>query len=492
MNTRTRFLREFSEDTRELIDEHSLAKAYMREPESTNAIMTFIMGNESDDLPLTFLTEGQDGGVETIEGVEYTWDVYGEIDPTDSLVAHSYLASDKPGVGNTMVYIVMKTNKFKRQHTITSPSGIKCRIQTDGIPHGTGTMYGIMKHNPDPNAYIPIEDLSIGKYWSMGIATVSESKSKGAYDSTTLPGKRTNQISFVRNSYAIAGNVANARIREINFSTPETGNITMYTDMVEWEKNLKWKKYQEEWYWNSEYNRNEAGEIVLRDPESGEPIPHGAGVKQIAKQANSTTYGLDLQLNHLKSFISNLYNGFENSDNTPDEIVAYCGEGFMEDFDLAIKRDGNDYAVAMGYEMINSSSAGLTYGAYFKGYRLPNNKIVKLVHLRLLDKGTEAVQQKKNGMIHPRTGKPICSHSAYFLDHTTYNGVKNIQMYTQKGRAIIRGVVKGLSPLPTGWGNIKNDSLATDMDQSSIHYFSAKGINIRNEEHCGFIECVLD
>ena len=492
MNTRTRFLKDFSEDNRGFIDENSVAKAYQQSPTQTNSLLTFIMGKEEDKFPLTFLTEGQEGGVEEIDGIEFTWDVWGDQDPTDLVTACMYNATDKPGINSSMFYIVTKTNKFKNKHTISSPNKTRCRIMTDAKEHAMGFMYGVKLFNPDANAYIDPSELTAGHYWSMGIATVSESKSTGAYDNITLPGKRTNQISFVRKSYKIAGNVANARIKELSINTKSKGKLSMFMDLVEWDNTIKWKKYQEEHYWNSEYNRRENGEIPLRDEETGEPIPTGAGIGQICKDANYTSYGLTLPLALLKSFISALYNGWTTSDYMPEELVAYCGEGFMEDFDNAIKVEGNGYAEALGYEMIKNSSDGLVYGAYFKGYRLPNNKVLKLVHLQLLDKGTDAENDRKNGNVHPRTGRAMTSHSAYFVDHTTYDGNRNVKMYTQKGRAILRGVVKGMSPLPKGWGNFSNtEFMSTDRDESSLHFFSAKGINISNEEHCGFIECIL-
>ena len=133
-------------------NENSLANALLTKPDVITPVITHLAGRESNKFPLTFLTEGQAGGVKPIElnDVQYEWNVMGRMKNSDKLVSTSYSAGDKPGVNNTPFFIVFETNWLKVQHTIVSPNGVQARIQQRPTQVGAHYQYKLQLINPAP------------------------------------------------------------------------------------------------------------------------------------------------------------------------------------------------------------------------------------------------------------------------------------------------------------------------------------------------------
>ncbi len=486
----TRLLYPERYDPKGYTNENSLANALLTRPDQINPIITYYMGKDSDMFPLTFLSEGQVGGVKEIQDVQYEWDVMGRMKHTDYIVSTTYTGGDMPGLNGTTFLVTFKTNWLIEQHGVVSPGGVHARIMAKPIQVGSNFQYTLQLKESDPQAFCPLTELVSGLKWSMvGGATVSESLSMGNRSNIMTPGKRRNQLNFLRKSYHIAGNIANRKV-EVNFNV--NGKQTMlWMDFEEWTNQIEFKKSCEEHYWYSTYNRRPDGTIVMKDVDNGLPIPEGAGIFQIVKQANYDTYGLTLSLTKLKNTVGDVMYGY--TDTGKMQVVLYGGIGFLEDFDTAIKTEAttSGFVEALGRtQMEVDKGAGkydLVYGSYFGAYKHVDGHTIITKHLPLLDYGARAENSPK----HPRTGKPLTSHSGIFVDQSTYDGIKNVQMVSQKGRSLIRGIEKGMSPVPDSWGGNATTIVSTEQDKSSLHLFATKGININRDNHCFLLECVL-
>lgn len=478
-------------DPKGYTDENSLANALLTKPDKINPIITYYMGKDSDMFPLTFLSEGQVGGVKEVDDVQYEWDVMGRMKHSDYVVSTPYTSGDKPGLNGTPFKVTFKTKWLIEQHGLVSPNGVFVRIMTKPEQKGNNYEYTLQLKEPDAGNYCSLSELVAGTKWTMvGAATVSESQSMGNRSNIQTPGKRTNQISFIRKSYHIAGNVANKTV-EVTFNIG--GKPTMkWMAFEEWTNQMEFKRSCEEHYWYSIYNRKPDGTIIMKDYDNGKPIPEGAGVYQICKQANYDTYGLTLPLKKLKNTVGDVMYGA--TDTSKMQVVLYGGLGFLEDFDAAIKSEagagGAGFVQALGATQISAGSPGshdLVYGAYFGAYKHVDGHTIITKHLPLLDYGARA----ENSPRHPISGKPLTSHSGIFVDQSTYDGVKNVQMFTQRGRSLIRGVEKGMTPVPDSWGGNASPLVSTEQDQSSLHLMASKGVNINRDNHCFVLECVI-
>ena len=475
---------------------NSLAKMRLTKADNLNPVITHLMGNESKKFPLTFLTEGQKGGLDSkgIEDIEYNWNVMTRMKQSDSIVSTEYAVTDTPGIGGTTFKVIFKTNWLKQQHIIHSPNGIQARIQAKPIPVATGYLYTLQLIYTKATESCPVGELTPNTRWAMvGGAPVSEAYSSGNESNKQAPGKLKNQISIIRKSYEIGGNVAN---RTVEFQFNIKGKKTNYwMPFEEYQHEMQFKEACEEHLWWSKYNRDASGNITTRDPETGFPIPIGGGINdQIPHQ---DTYGL-LSIQKLHNTVGDVLYGGTDTGNM--DVVLFTGVGGAREFDASIKRDttgtggwklleGN---VADKFVTGAAGSNSLQYGAYFSTYRHVDGHTITIKMLNLLDYGGRADNSPK----HPISGLPLSSYEMYFVDMSNYDGERNVQMVTQKGRSMVRGIEQGMALMKgTSYGdysgNSKNLMLATDQDKSSVHFLKTLGVCIRRNTHCFKLTCDL-
>jgi hypothetical protein len=469
----------------------SLTKARMTNPDTLNPVITHMMGKESKKFPLLFLTEGQKKGVKYVEiqDVEYDWPVFGRLRRTDAVASTDYVAGDKPGLGGTPVYVTFKTRWLKYQHNIVSPLGIKARIMSrpEKVANGYRYQLDIIRNNN--TTFIPLSELAPNTLWAMsGGANVSESYSVGNESNKQFPGKVKNQLGILRKSYEVGGNVSQ-RMMTFHFPKSGGGESSYYLPFEEWQHEMNFKQDCEESLWESEYNRDENGTIMNIDPDTQLPIPYGAGVK--AQIPNRDTYGI-LTARKIKSIVSEVMYGATDTDNM--NITLFTGMGGKEEFSNAIMNEMSGWSAYDG--ALNSTVTGgprnLVYGAFFTGFRHVDGHIINVAHLPYLDFGGTA----ENAPRHPISGKPITSYEMHFVDMSVYDGENNVQLVTQKGRSLIRGIEQGMTLLKgLNYGDYRGNQmdiqLSTSQDKTAIHYLKTLGVAIRRNTHCFSLYCSL-
>ena len=304
------------------------------------------------------------------------------------------------------------------------------------------------------------------------------------------PGKMTSQLEFHRFSKEIAGNISNT-IVTYEFKTKGGGTTNLWINEEMRQFDIQNRVMEEERLWFAEYNRNENGEVLLIDPDNGQPIQHTSGMIEICRESNYDTYGEVLTLNKIERTVGDVLN--KDTDTGSMEVVLFGGKGFMQDFDMAIRNDARSegFATPLGDKMIEDFNGGLSYGKYFRRYKTVDGHIITVQGLNFLDHGTIAENAKANGMIHPRTGLPITSHQAFLIDMSSYGGERNVRKVRQKGQIYNAGVIKGLTPIPASWGGVPNNSLGTEIDMSRYEVKNSFGLQVNNSTKMLQLECVL-
>ena len=479
-------------DDRGYSNEETIAHLMLAKPEEINNVLTYTYGMDDDRFPLTFLTEGQGGaGVVDIATVQWTWKTMGRMKFND-FVLYFNIANTTPGKGGSMFEVEFKTHWLIEQYGLIAPDGVtQVRIMKDlgEGPHG-GYLYRLKLTNPDPNAYVDLDNLKAGKYWSMTAPTISESYSKGNRSNVMGPGKMQSQLEFHRYSKEIAGNISNV-IVTYEFKTKDGGTTNLWINEEMRQHDIQCRIMDEERLWLAEYNRDVNGEIHLIDPDNGQPIPHTAGMQQICRESNYDTYGEVLTLNKIERTIGDVLD--KDTDTGSMEVVLACGKGFSQDFDMAIRNDARSegFATPLGDKMIEDFEGGLSYGKYFRRYKTVDGHVITLKHLPFLDNGTIAENAKANGMIHPRSGLPITSHQAFLVDLSTYQGVRNVRKVRQKGQIYKAGVLKGLTDIPASWGAVPTNSISTEIDMSRYEVKNSYGLQVNNATKMFQLKCVL-
>lgn len=474
--------------------ENTMVKLMLTSPDKLSSKLVRLWGQDSDKLPLTHMTLGQgESGVKKVNEVEYYLNVIGRMTFTDEIEYNQYGPSDKPGYGGAPFYLYAKTNRFTVQFGLIGPDGkTRARIMEAGqeIP-GRGFRFTCQLKSTKSNSFVDPTMLDTGKTWVMTAPTVSESLSDGNKTNVMGPGKIHNQIAFNRYSKNIAGNLAN-KVTQIEFPTESGGTTNLWINEEMRQFDIQLRQMNEEFNWTSEYNRAVDGSVSMKDYRTGLPITEGAGAFEQVREQNHDTYGYRLTLDKIKTVISTVFDG------TPDDgkmdIAMFAGDGMIDDFDMAIKSDltSSGFTMAMGDKAISGEGGKLSYGAYFTQYRDIKGNTISVKPLALLNNGSIAEVQKKNGLIHPRTKKPMSSHSAIFLDMSTYEGENNVKMVQMTGQEEINAIYKGLSPVPASWGAMGgNNMIATKVDESSFEKKMSTGIAIMNTRNCFALDCEL-
>ena len=400
-------------------------------------------------------------------------------------------ANTKPGLGGAEFEIHTSTHWFIEQYGLIGPDGkTQLRIQKDLGESPYGYAYLVKLTNPNPNAFVDPEMLAKGKYWSMTAPTVSESYSKGNRSNSMGPGKMTSQLEFHRYSKEIAGNLANV-VTQYQFKNGNGGTSNLWINEEMRQFNLTMRVMNEERLWIAEYNRNTNGEIALKDRDNGKPIPHTSGMLEICRESNYDTYGEYLTIGKLKRIVDDVLD--RDTDTGSMEVVLMAGKGFMEDFDDALKRDAKDsgFLTPLGEKEIQGSGYGLEYGAYFRAYKTVDGHRITVKHCSFFDKGTIAEAAKQNGYIHPRTGLPVTSHQAAFIDFSTYEGTRNVRMVRQKGQIYKAKVIEGMTDIPACWGLPNTNHAATEIDLARYEVKSSIGLQVNNSTKMFLLSCVL-
>lgn len=490
-----RILQHETFDGRGFTTNNSLAEARITKADTLTPVITHLMGNDTKKFPLTFLTEGQRGGMRTIgiEDIEYDYPVMTRMKQSDVIVSHEYTAATKVGQKGIPFHLIFKTNWLKDQHLVRTPNGKVARVLSkEKVAQGWRYTFQLIYR--DSNDYMPTTEMAPGLRWSMsGGAPVTEAYSSGNESNKQTPGKLKNQISILRKSYEFGGNVSN-RTTEFEFNI--NGTVTKYwMPFEEFQHEMQFKEACEEHLWESTYNRDISGNITTIDPETGFPIPIGAGVDD--QIPNKDTYGV-LTVSKLSRTVGDVLYGA--TDTGRMEVVLFTGVGGAREFDKAIKREANG---AGGWSLIEGGAAdkfvtgpagsnNLSYGAYFSQYRHIDGHTITVRLLNLLDFGGRA----ENSPLHPIDGLPLSSYEMYFVDMSTYDGIRNVQMVNQKGRSMIRGIEQGMT-LVKGKsygdynGNATTLNLATDIDKAAVHFLKTLGVNIRRNTHCFKLTCDL-
>ena len=472
-------------------NEESIAYLQLQKPVEINAFLTYNYGMDDDRFPLSFMTEGQGtSGTVDIATVQWTWSTMGRMKFTD-FVTYFNTANTKPGLGGAEFEVHFSTHWFIEQYGLIAPDGkTQVRVQKDLGESAYGYGYILKLTSPNPNAFIDPEMLAKGKYWSMSAPTVSESYSKGNRSNSMGPGKMTSQLEFHRYSKEIAGNLANV-ITEYEFKTKGGGTSKLWINEEMRQFHLNMRVMNEERLWMAEYNRNANGEVLLKDRDNGKPIPHTSGMLEICRESNYDTYGEYLPINKIKRTVGDVID--RDTDTGTMDIVLLGGKGFLEDFDESLKMDAkeNGFLTPLGDKEIQGMGGNLEYGAYFRKYKTVDGHTITAKHCSFFDKGTIAEAAKQNGMIHPRSGLPITSHQACFIDFSSYEGHRNVRMVRQKGQIYKAKVIEGMTDIPACWGLPNTNHAATEVDMARYEVKSSLGLQVDNSNKMFLLKCVL-
>jgi hypothetical protein len=444
-------------------DEASLNRALLLKPDVIGPALTFLLGREDERFPLSFVTEGL-GNSKEIEGIEYQYDVISRFDK--ALPLAEAVSTGLPGKGYSQFEIKFAERWFVKQYVLFTPSGYQLRIMDDPRQEGSNWIYRVSLMSGDPEAYVPLSELTAGTLFAQGFAPVAPGGSRGNESNWVAPSKMAGHITHIRKSYKYEGNAPH---RTMTVEIPINGKMTkLWWDFEEYQHNLKWRQELETLLLYGESNRDSQGMFHQKD-DNGQAIIVGDGL--LAQIINKDTYG-ELTGNKIKSVVRDALYGMSDAQNKV--IDLYTGTGGIDEFDRAMKADlsSQSYIKLSDNKFVTGSGRNLSIGGYFTQYQHIDGHIINVRKMPMFDHGPKALVSAK----HPKSGLPMESYRMVFVDRSRYDGDSNIMMLTQKGRKMLRWAVAGAT-IPPGFSG--NDLRASDIDGASIHLMKCCGLILR-------------
>ena len=468
--------------------ETHLSNAFLTNSEWLSPVTTFMFGGGSTqyssyNFPLLWLTEGQRNVKKDVQiasaDLTYKLSVLGSPKKTSTIARTMYTSTDRPGMGNSYFKVPFKDKHFQVNQSAHLPSGKEVRI-VEIEPNGTGEwMATCQEVTGNANSWIRLSDLTAGVKWGAGIIKVGKALSRGTEHRSHTPYATQNQICVARQSYNIAGNMAN-KVMVISFKV-DGQEFRLWT---QWELFLTKKLFmavQEEDLLYSHYNMNSEGRVVNIDPRSGEVAPSGAGALQ--QITNSLSYSI-VTGKFLRTLVNDLF--FHANGTEKVHLVFFTGTGGMDGVSEALKDDVlSTFSIYRPDDAMKREGNGYysTGGPYFNKLIHREGHTVTFLYHPLMDRGTKAAASPR----HPITGWPMEGYNFYAMDMSMVEGQPNVQYVSESGRESIEKIVQGMSKTPVGAG----DSLfaSSDIDASSIEWMKTQGVAIRKPTNCAKIFC---
>lgn len=461
-------LYEASFNDKEFSSTNHISKALLTQSDWLAPMVTHAYGTSANfganNFPLSFVTEGM-GSIKKVTSVDlsYKQAVLGKPKKTSTIAVSLYSATDRPGRGRTKFKAIFADRWFHKSQSIYSPSRLEVRVQGDPRATTGGWEYDLQLMNPMAEAYIPVSDLSAGAVWAGGIAKVSLERSRGVESRSYSPFVTQNQLSLVRDTYKLAGNIKNkVMVLEIN------ANGQKFKYWTQWElflRQMTFKEKCESDLWYSEYNKDSDGIIHVVDEDSGEVVYSGAGMLQ--QIPNQDSYSI-LTTTKIEALIRDIF--YNASDADKVNVDIFTGTGGMEAASKAMENAAKAFTLVDSKIIQGNAPGYLTFGAYFNTYRHIDGHTVTFRKLPIMDRGIMADISPR----HPNSNLPLESYNMYCVDNSTYDGMKNLQYVAEAGREEKFKVVAGMSNLPDGYAETIYAS--SDIDACSLEWMKTHGI----------------
>lgn len=481
-----------------------IADARLSQPDLINSMITYAYGNDRNygqtNFPLMFYTNGmgRKRGIKSLDG-QFQSLMYGKPKKT-SVVARTLTYADNAAIGKGYgtFKVVFKDKWFMMNQELSVGNLPGYRAAVKGIEKdtaSTGWVFTLQLITGNPLAVIPLKYVTTGTIWAAGAIKVALQRSRGTESRSQSHFRLQNQLSRVRYSYDVAGNVSN-KVMNMSYDVPGKGSINTWTAWEMYVGELRSMEVCEDDLIFSQYNRDPEGNIHSKD-ENGEDIPSGMGIWQ--QIVNEMQYGILTEKKLDDYFQSVFYNADMLGDGRTgeQELVIVGGTGLMMQIDAAMKRATSQLTLIQSSDIfVRGSSSDLQFGGYFTSYKHRSGRVLKFVEHPLFNRGIKADSMDRHP-IYPNMS--LLSFCGMVLDFSTYNVSKsvnskgqesNITFLYEEGAEFQDWYVLGGAKI-NGIDMNANKYRATDIDQSSYHVMKSQGVHVNFPGVCSKIVCTL-
>lgn len=207
------------------------------------------------------------------------------------------------------------------------------------------------------------------------------------------------------------------------------------------------------------------GRCFLQDPKTGQDIVKGDGlIAQIADSQKQTYSTLTIGL--LEDAMSDL--SLRAPKPTGNTWLMTTGREGYKEFGRIMRAEHKSGWQLQPNTYVQTKNGKLQLGAEYNAYTFQGNTIVVNVN--------GVFDHPANPSVKDSNGKPLESSKFLFIDMSTYDGVKNIQLIAKDGRSFITGLVAGI-----GGEDGKTSGMASStLDGSSKTIIGSMGVVLHN------------
>lgn len=207
------------------------------------------------------------------------------------------------------------------------------------------------------------------------------------------------------------------------------------------------------------------GRCFLQDPKTGQDIVKGDGIiSQIAASQKQTYSKLTIGL--LEDVMSDL--SLRSPKPTGNTWLMTTGREGYKEFGRLMRAEHKNGWQLQPNSYVQTKNGKIQLGAEYNAYTFQGNSIVVNVN-GVFDHPANPSEKDSNG-------KSLESSKFLFIDMSTYDGVKNIQMIAKDGRSFITGLVEGIG----GEDGKTSGKVSSTLDGSSKTIIGTMGVVLHN------------
>ena len=208
------------------------------------------------------------------------------------------------------------------------------------------------------------------------------------------------------------------------------------------------------------------GRCFLQDPKTGQDIVQGDGI--IAQMADSRkqTYST-LTIDLLEDVLSDI--SLHSPKATGNVYMMTTGREGYKEFGRIMRAEHKSAWSLQPNSYVQTKNGKIQLGAEYNAYLFQGNTIIVNVNSVFDHPANPSVRDTVSG-------KPLESSKFLFIDMSTYDGVRNIQMIAKDGRSFITGEVDGIG----GQDGKTSGKASSTLDGSSKTLIGTLGVVMHN------------
>jgi len=433
--------------------------------------------------------------LELEDDLQYQWEIMG----ADSKNIPLQAATDMAGNAVTATSTFGKYGErfkmrfgellFFQTHVIVGekPDLYHLLIRTEGVNvNGSEWEYEVELITPDPELYVPYEELLAGTRWSVDYSVSEQFLSKKGSDiSFTSPFLMSNRISMLRKEHTVPGEmILKGQNTPVSFNwqvvnkNGKVEKVKTWLNRIDFEFDKHFRREKAKLLFYGKGNEQENG-VFANKGDAGGPIKLGMGLREQISAAN-THYYTTFNIEALVSFALDLSVGrIAESDR---KFVIGAGEHGLKMVSRAIEKYAGANALAYGtdYNRVTTLTGEPSKMSYtrpqFVKFADINGLRFEFVHIPWYD---DPVRYKQ---VHP-DGGTVESYRLTIMDFGTQDGNPNIQLVRLKGQPEVFGYVPGLRDPYSPEGKAK--AMAHGVDGYTIHRADWVGLKVHNPMRLG-------